>query len=272
MFRPRELHSHLLNLGAFPKKRLSQNFLIDGNILQKIVHTAKIEKGDCILEIGPGPGALTEALLKRGARVLAVEKDPLFVPSLQNRFPQACIMQGDFLKLSFSDLFQEKTSPWKVVANLPYHLTTPILVRLLSLFPEVDTLTLMVQKEVGERLVAAPKTKAYSRLTLFTHFYSEPKFCFSVSPGSFYPKPSVSSCVMHLTLKSPPKVSSEKGLFEMIGKAFQQRRKMLRTSLKTLFSTVRVERALHALCLPETARPEELSLREFIALFEDIRH
>lgn len=273
LFRPSELYPYLQELGACAKKSLSQNFLIDGNILKKIVVVAEVTPGDFILEIGPGPGALTQALLKSGAHVLAVEKDALFAKGLSNlqaKYPHLEVIEGDFLKLSLPDLLKERKKNCKVVANLPYQITTPILAKLFPLMGSVLTLTVMVQKEVGMRMVAREGSKDYSRLSLFTRYYCDPKLCFSVSPNSFFPPPKVSSCVMHLKLHTPPPVSSETRFFEMVKVVFGQRRKMLRATLKTLFSKQVIEDALEALAIPNSSRPGQLSLEKLISLYEEL--
>ena len=273
LFRPSELYPYLQELGASAKKSLSQNFLIDGNILEKIIEAADVAPGDFILEIGPGPGALTQALLKRGAHVLAVEKDALFakgLSKLQAKYPDLEVLEGDFLNLNLSKLLKEREKPCKVVANLPYQITTPILAKLFPLKEYVSTLTVMVQKEVGMRMVAREGSKDYSRLSLFTHYYCVPKLCFSVSPNSFSPPPKVSSCIMHLKLHTPPPVSSETQFFEMVKVAFGQKRKMLRASLKSLYSKQMIEEALRSLSLPHTCRPQQLSLEAFISFFEKL--
>ncbi len=273
LFRPSDLYPYLKDLGASPKKSLSQNFLTDGNILDKIVRIAEVKEDDFILEIGPGPGALTQALLNQGAHVLAVEKDLLFVKGLKNlkmQHPSLEVIEEDFLKLPLEELLSKQKKTWKVVANLPYQITTPILAKLFPLFPQISSLTIMVQKEVGERMVAESGEKSYSRLSLFTQYFSSPKCCFTFSPNSFYPRPKVSSCVMHLKLHTPPAISSEKGLFELIKKAFMQKRKMLRSSLTELYRKESVEECLSQLSLFKTARPQDLSLEAFIRLYESL--
>ena len=273
LFRPSELFPYLQEIGTSAKKSLSQNYLIDGNILEKIVTTAELAKGDFILEIGPGPGALTQALLKKGASVLAVEKDALFakgLTKLQAEYSTLEVLEGDFLDLDLEKILKARKKPCKVVANLPYQITTPILAKLFPLIDHVSTITVMVQKEVGQRMVAREGSKDYSRLSLFTHYFCAPKLCFTVSPNSFYPPPKVSSCVMHLKLHTPPHVSSEKQFFETVKAAFSQKRKMLRASLKELYPKQHIEEALRALSLPHTSRPQQLSLEQFIALFENL--
>ena len=178
IYRPTELH----RLSVRAKKWLSQNFLIDRNILQKICKLAEIEKGDTVLEIGPGPGALTECLLEKGARVIAVEKDPELAEKLKRLdSAELKILCDDGLTFPLDGIPQGT----KVVANLPYHITTPLLERLITLSPQIHSLTVMVQKEVGLRMSACENTAMYSGFTLFLKAYSTPTFGFTVKPNSF---------------------------------------------------------------------------------------
>ncbi|NGX37809.1 MAG: Ribosomal RNA small subunit methyltransferase A [Chlamydiae bacterium] len=263
IYRPTELHQ----LGVRAKRRLSQNFLIDRNILQKICTTAEIKQNDTVLEIGPGPGALTEALLEKGARVIAVEKDPELAEKL-HRFDSKNleIICGDALTFPFDDI----PAGTKVVANLPYHITTPLIGRLIVRSPQIHSLTVMVQKEVGLRMCARENTAMYSSFTVFLKAYSTPTFGFTVKPRSFFPVPSVHSCVVHLRLHPFAFPFSEEAFFQLTRTAFGKRRKMITTSLKSLFSQEKIRTALVAISKKPTARPQELSLAEFGALFSEI--
>lgn len=276
-FKPSHLHAHLGGLGAKAQKKSSQNFLIDGNILKKIVSTAGVASGDVVLEIGAGAGALTGALLDKGVRLLAVEKDPLLAKGLHQISATApsslIIIEGDFLQLHVEELLQEHLQGGRrchVVANLPYHITSPILGKILPLCELIDSVTIMVQKEVGKRITAKPGSSDYGRLSLFCSFYSHPSYCFTVSPNCFFPKPKVDSCIVRLVLKKPQNIASAERLFLLIRTAFGQRRKMVRSTLSTLYESQRIEEALKKLSLPVTCRPEELSLEQFIALFEQL--
>lgn len=273
LFRPSELTSYLQELGATAKKSLSQNFLIDGNVLDKLINAASVSSGDLILEVGPGPGAITQALLKKGAHVLAVEKDALFAKGLikqQAHAPSLEVIADDFLLLDLENLLKNRDQKCKVVANLPFQITSPILAKLFPLQSLISSITVIVQKEVGERMVAAPGSKAYSRLSLFTQYYCTPTLSFTVSPNSFSPPPKVSAAVVHLKLHTPPPVSSEKGLFLLIKTAFCQKRKMLRSSLKELYPKSAIEEALRALSLSPAARPQQLTLLQFVSLFDSL--
>lgn len=255
-----ELKAFLADLGVSPKKGLSQNFLIDQNIVTKIVEEAQVEKNDYVLEIGPGPGALTEGLLKKGAEVVAVELDSVFARAL-NRFPIK-VYNEDFLEFSFEKL----AKPGKVVANLPYHITAPILTRLVPRRDLFSTLTVMVQDEVARRLTAPPKTKEYGSLSLFLQFYAELRYAFRVSRTCFYPIPNVDSAIVTLTLKEPPKVADEEAFFALIRLSFSQRRKMLKKRLVPQFGLERVTCAFQAAGIDSNARAEELTLEQFLTL------
>ena len=274
IYQPSELRLFLSQLGITPRKGLSQNFLIDGNIVRKILDAAHVTQDDVVLEIGPGPGCLTEALLERGASVYAVEKDDVLARELprlstdKDRLHTFCEDILDFeLEKHLSFLLSENKKA-KVVANLPYHLTTPILTRLVPLKEMFSSLTIMVQEEVARRMTAAPNTPDYGSLTVFLRFYTQPHYDFTVSHHCFYPAPKIDSAVVTLTLREPP-LEEEKipSFFVMTRMAFEQRRKMLRTSLKALYSSEKVEGALKELGLNPLARPENLSLEDFLNLY-----
>lgn len=265
-YQPSELRDFLSELGAFPKKRLSQNFLIDGNIGRKIVALAGVKKNEPVLEIGPGPGALTELLLESMANVTAVEMDPLFADHLK-KLGKIEVICADFLQLDLVQILQKKT---KVVANLPYRITTPILSSLLPLHSLIDTVTVMVQKEVAERFLAKPGSKEWNSFSLFIHFYADISYGFTVKKTCFYPIPKVDSAVVQFKLKQHPQVKSVERFFTLTRHAFQHRRKMLKASLKPLYKSEEVERVLENLGLRKDIRPEGLSLTDFLRFFEII--
>lgn len=275
MHRPTELLAFLDEMGVRPKKGLSQNFLTDGNILRKIVRLAGIQSQDLVLEIGPGPGALTEALLAHPIRLVAVEKDALFAEALRNRKKEICdqleVLTGDFLTLPLEETLKNRLLPSqkaKIVANLPYHLTTPILARLLPLHSLISSLTVMVQKEVADRMCSVPNTSDYSSFTLFLAFYADIDKGFTVSRQCFYPVPKVDSQVVHISLHPPPLTGeSVARFFQLTRTAFGKRRKMLRSSLKDLYPAQKVEKALALLQKPASTRPQELGLSDFLALY-----
>jgi 16S rRNA (adenine1518-N6/adenine1519-N6)-dimethyltransferase len=270
LHKPSYLRSFLKEKNLSPKKGLSQNFLIDGNIIEKTLQIAGVTRGDTIIEIGPGPGALTEALLAKGANVIAIEKDRSFgadLSRLQTEDNRLTVICDDALNCSIESLL--KGRPAKVVANLPYQITTPLLTRLLPLFPHILSVTVMVQKEFAERLMASPKTSAYGSITIFLRFYAKITAQFTVSPNCFYPKPKVYSSVIHCLLHKPPLEADVSDFFTLTRTAFQQRRKMIKTSCRSLYP--HIEKALIATHLPATARPEELSLNDFLALYNQLR-
>jgi 16S rRNA (adenine1518-N6/adenine1519-N6)-dimethyltransferase len=274
IYKPSELHQFLNQIGAFPKKGLSQNFLIDGNILRKIVTAAQVEPGDIVLEIGPGPGSLTEELLKSGAHIIAVEKDPVFAKALERlKTPGNTldIFCDDILIFPVEKELAPRLSPSKkakIIANLPYHLTTPIIAQLITQKHLFSTLVLMVQDEVARRFTAQPKTSEYSSFTVFLNFYSRPHYAFTVNSSCFYPKPKVNSAIVLLELKEPPAVSDVESFFILTRTAFKHRRKMLRSSLRDIYSPGTIESALTSIGLSPKARPEELSLDQFLLLFK----
>lgn len=278
IYKPGELREFLDSLSISPKKGLSQNFLIDGNILRKIIAEAQITPGEIVIEIGPGPGSLTEQLLNSGAHVIAIEKDKILAKALErlktgNR--QLDVYNDDILTFPLEDILIPLLSEGrkaKVIANLPYHLTTPIIVRLVKMRQMFSSLIIMVQDEVARRFVALPKTSAYSSFTVFLNFYSIPKYLFTISQNCFYPIPKVNSALVSITLKEPPHVSDEEAFFAITRRSFEHRRKMLRSSLRDLYPPAAIEAALIDIGKTSTARPEELSLDEFIKLLSKLHH
>lgn len=271
---PTELNKFLAENGLTAKKSSSQNFLIDGNIVRKIVAEANISQDDLVIEIGPGPGALTEALLETGCQVLAIEKDNQLA-TLLKRFSTDSnkleILSDDFLEVPLEEILRKRLRPGqkaKVVANLPYHITTPILIKLLLLQELFSDLILMVQREVADRFVAKVGNKDYSSFTLFLQFFSKVHYCFTIEPSCFQPRPTIQSAVVHLVLQPVPQVENQDLFFQLTRTAFQQRRKMMRASLKALFPSKKIEEALEKIGLNPLSRPEELSLEQFIKLHQ----
>jgi 16S rRNA (adenine1518-N6/adenine1519-N6)-dimethyltransferase len=253
-----ELIPFLKSVDARPRKHLSQNFLVDPKIINKIIQMAEVEPGEEVLEIGPGPGALTAALLERGAYVYAIEMDPIFARELA-RFDNGRlrVSQCDFLK------FPMKTLPnqIKVVANLPYHITTPIIEKLFA--SSFSSITIMVQKEVADRMIATAGSKEIGSLSHFVQFYSRIHSSMLVPPSSFYPQPKVDSTVVRLDYRNPPEVDSNQ-FFNLMHQAFQKRRKMLTSSLP--FPRDRIQNALIDLGIRTDARPEVISLDQWVEL------
>lgn len=273
LYKPSELIAFLESLGIAPKKGLSQNFLIDGNILQNILKAADLQPGDQVLEVGPGPGALTEALLNAGASVVAVEMDRILAEAL-NRFSSPShhlrIINQDILKAPWETIhasFPDSKKKIKLIANLPYHITTPVLTRFIPLHQEIESIVVMVQDEVGKRMAAAPGTPDFGSLSLYLSFYAHAHYAFKVGRKCFFPAPKVDSAIVKLTLQPPPEGINPEIFFSMTRHAFQHRRKVVRSSLKAEFPGHDIEKILDELHLPALVRPEELSLDQWIQLY-----
>ncbi|MFC7705036.1 16S rRNA (adenine(1518)-N(6)/adenine(1519)-N(6))-dimethyltransferase RsmA [Plastorhodobacter daqingensis] len=260
--------------GLSAKKQLGQNFLLDLNLTAKIARQAGDLSGADVLEIGPGPGGLTRGLLAEGARrVLAVEKDARCLPALAEiaaAYPGRLeVINADALDL---DVTAHLTPPIKVVANLPYNVGTELLIRWLTPAawpPFWDSLTLMFQKEVAERIVARPGSKAYGRLALLVQWRAEARIVMTLPPEAFTPAPKVHSAVVHVTRREAPLYPADERILSRVTAAgFNQRRKMLRASLKGVAPDI--ERHLVTAGIPPTARAEEISLEAFCALARSI--
>lgn len=256
------------------KKALGQNFLLDLNLTAKIARLAGDLTGSDVLEIGPGPGGLTRGLLAEGARrVVAVEKDARCLPALAeiaDAYPgRLQVVQGDALDFDPSGL----RAPVRIVANLPYNVGTELLVRWLTppVWPPFwSSLTLMFQREVADRIVARPGTKAYGRLALLAQWRAQAQIVLTLPPEAFTPAPKVSSAVVHLTALPAPRYPADPAtLSRVTAAAFNQRRKMLRAALRGL--DPQIEGRLERLGIPPTARAEEIRLEAFCALARDLK-
>ena len=259
------------------QKKFGQNFLIDTHVLDKIVLAAEITKDDFVLEIGPGIGTLTQYLCENAREVVAVEIDKMLLPILEDTlsaYQNVTVINNDILKLDLNALVQERNNgkPIKVVANLPYYITTPIVMDLFERHLPLINITVMVQKEVADRMQAAPGGKDYGALSLAVQYYAKPYIAANVPPNCFMPRPNVGSAVIKLTLheKAPIEVADERLMFKMIRASFNQRRKTLVNGLNNspelTFSKEEIASALTTLGLLENLRGEALSLEQFAQL------
>jgi 16S rRNA (adenine1518-N6/adenine1519-N6)-dimethyltransferase len=253
--------------GLDPKKNLGQNFLLDPRLTAKIARATGPLDGIHVVEIGPGPGGLTRALLEAGAaQVVAIERDHRCVAALQELvavYPDRLTIQADdALEIDPTVLVP---APRRVIANLPYNIATPLLIGWLRNITAYDALGLMFQKEVAQRLTAEPRTKAYGRLSVLTQWLAVPDMAFDIPPGAFYPPPKITSTIVHLVPRPAPLAEARiEDLERITAAAFGQRRKMLRVSLKTL--GVDTDRLIALAGVTPTARAEELAVEEFCAL------
>ena len=263
------------------KKNFGQNFLIDSNILDNIASCAGVTKDDCVLEIGPGIGSLTQVLAENARQVVAVEIDNTLIPILQQTlgdYDNITILNQDILKTDIDAIIQEKNNGRniKVVANLPYYITTPIIMDLLENERHVDSITVMVQKEVAERMQAGPKDKEYGALSVAVQYYCDANLDMIVQPSCFMPRPKVASAVITLKVLPERKVKTvdEKLFFHIVKCAFGQRRKTLMNCLFNLgnlgFTKEELTEIIQSLGWDERIRGEALGLEEFAALTDRI--
>ena len=260
------------------QKRFGQNFLIDTHVLEKIIEASKITKDDFVLEIGPGIGTMTQYLAEAAREVVAVEIDKTLIPILENDtlkdWDNVTVINEDILKVDIAALAQEKNGgkPIKVVANLPYYITTPIIMGLFENEVPVESITVMVQKEVADRMQTGPGNKDYGALSLAVQYYADPYIVANVPPNCFMPRPKVGSAVIRLTChqEKPVQVQDEKLMFNIIRASFNQRRKTLANGLKNAatldFTKEEVEAAIDALGKGASVRGETLTLEEFARL------
>ncbi len=269
--------SEVLNkFGISAQKRYGQNFLIDANILEKIVASAGITKEDTVLEIGPGIGTLTQYLAEAAKQVICVEIDKNMIPVLEYtlaEFDNVTVINQDILKADIVQILKENgAASAKVVANLPYYITTPIIMELLEKDAPIESITVMIQKEVAERMQTGPGSKDYGALSLAVAFYSNAEVKMTVSPNCFIPRPNVDSAVIRLDkLKEPAvKVNDRAEMFRIIKGAFEQRRKTLTNALShsSAYKTDKknIENALLEMGKNINIRGEELTLEEFARL------
>lgn len=259
------------------QKKFGQNFLIDTHVLDKIIAAAEITKGDFVLEIGPGIGTMTQYLCENAREVTAVEIDKKLIPILEDTlgsYDNVTVINEDILKVDIGKLAEEKNGgkPIKVVANLPYYITTPIIMGLFESHVPIDSITVMVQKEVADRMQVGPGTKDYGALSLAVQYYAKPEIVANVPPNCFMPRPKVGSAVIRLTRheKTPVEVEDEKLMFRIIRASFNQRRKTLVNGLNNApdipVSKENIAKAIQELGVSESIRGEALTLEQFAKL------
>ncbi|MDO4975798.1 MAG: 16S rRNA (adenine(1518)-N(6)/adenine(1519)-N(6))-dimethyltransferase RsmA [Eubacteriales bacterium] len=274
---PQETIAVLQKYGFNFQKKFGQNFLIDTHVLEKIIDAAEIGPDDFVLEIGPGIGTMTQYLCEAAREVVAVEIDQKLIPILADTlsaYNNVTVINDDILKVDLNAIAAEKNGgkPIKVVANLPYYITTPIIMGLFEKEVPVESITVMVQKEVADRMQVGPGTKDYGALSLAVQFYAEPYIVANVPPNCFMPRPAVGSAVIRLTKypERPVQVKDSKFMFRLIRASFNQRRKTLQNGLhnssELQISKEKVVQALESMGLPATVRGEKLSLEEFARL------
>lgn len=261
------------------QKKYGQNFLIDTGVLEKIIREAGVTKDDFVLEIGPGIGTMTQYLCESAREVAAVEIDKALIPILKDTlspYDNVTVINEDILKVDINRLAQEKNGgrPIKVVANLPYYITTPIIMGLFESHVPIDSITIMVQKEVADRMKTGPGSKDYGALSLAVQYYADPQIVANVPPNCFMPRPKVGSAVIRLKRHAQPvvNVTDEKLMFRLIRASFNQRRKTLANGLKNApdipLEKEEIEAVITELGKPLTIRGEALTLEEFAALSE----
>ena len=267
----------LQKYGFVFQKRFGQNFLIDTHVLDRIIQASEITKDDFVLEIGPGIGTMTQYLADAAREVTAVEIDDALIPILQDTLKEwdnVSVIHGDILKTDIRKIADEKNQgrPIKVVANLPYYITTPIIMGLFESHVPVDSITVMVQKEVADRMQTGPGSKDYGALSLAVQYYAKPEIVAIVPPNCFMPRPNVGSAVIRLTRHKevPVQVNDEKLMFKIIRASFNQRRKTLANGLNNApdihLSKEVIQESIEELGVPVTIRGEALTLQQFAQL------
>ena len=264
---PRRLRELLDRHGVRPKKSLGQNFVVDPNTIRKVVETASVDPEDRVLEIGPGAGSLTLGLAPRAAHVTAVEVDTRLLPVLEDVLASTdnvSVIQADAMEMDLGAIDADK-----VVANLPYNVATPVVLRLLEEAPRVRDLVVMTQKEVGERLAAPPGSKTYGAPTVAVGFFATARIAASISRRAFWPVPNVDSVLIHVTRRAEPLGTSYGELRTVLRAAFGQRRKSLRNSLAAMAGgTAEAEAALATALVDPAFRPEQLDTEAFVRVSE----
>lgn len=265
------------------QKKFGQNFLIDTHVLERIISEAGVTENDFVVEIGPGIGTMTQYLCEAAGAVAAVEIDKNLIPILHDtlsEYDNVEIINEDILKVDIAALVEEKNGgkPIKVVANLPYYITTPIIMGLFESHVPIESITVMVQKEVADRMQCGPGSKDYGALSLAVQYYAKPEIVANVPPNCFMPRPNVGSAVIRLTRheKPPVEVIDEKLMFRLIRASFNQRRKTLVNGLKNAsdltFTKDQIETAIKAIGQPLTIRGEALTLEQFAQLANQLKN
>ncbi|XP_020219349.1 ribosomal RNA small subunit methyltransferase, chloroplastic [Cajanus cajan] len=263
--------------GRFPRKSLGQHYMLNSDINEQLAGAAGVEQGDVVLEIGPGTGSLTNVLLNSGAFVLAVEKDKHMAALVSERFSSTGkfkVLTEDIVKCHvrshMSSLVDPESRNAKVVANIPFNISTDVIKLLLPMGDIFSEVVLLLQEETAMRLVVSSlRTPEYRPINIFVNFYSDPEYKLKVPRTNFFPQPNVDAAVVSFKLKLPseyPQVSSTKSFFSMVNSAFNEKRKMLRKSLQHICTSLEIEEALTSIGLLATSRPEELTLDDFVKL------
>jgi 16S rRNA (adenine1518-N6/adenine1519-N6)-dimethyltransferase len=272
------IKQELREYGLFPKKRLGQHFLVDRNILSKVIRTAEVGKEDVVLEVGPGLGEMTLALARLAKQVIAVEIDPKLAEILEKKLadcPNVELVKGDILKVDFGSFLRKEGHPVKVVANLPYQISTPLLFRFIESKEAFSTFTLMLQREVAERMVAPPGGKEYGPLSIFVQLFLDMSLRFFIKPPAFFPSPKVESAVVHMVWKGKPLLDEkdEKWFKSVVKASFSHRRKTLANALKhsELSLPDSFESRMEKVGIDPRRRPETLTIEEFIRLAEALK-
>ena len=267
------IRNELREYGLFPKKGLGQHFLIDPNILNKVILTAQVRKEDTVLEIGPGLGGMTLELARQAKRVIAIEIDPRLVEILKKKMDGILnteLVKGDILKMDFNRFYNQERHPIKVVANLPYQISAPLLFRFIESKPLFSSFTLMLQKEVAERMVASPGRKEYGPLSIFVQLLLNLSIRFIIKPSAFYPPPKVDSAVVHMEWKDQPllDIRNEPWFKKVVKASFAYRRKTLMNALKhsDLPLPENPEGRMGKIGIDPRRRPETLTIQEFASL------
>ena len=272
---PAAVRALLKEKGLSPNKGLGQNFLCDAGIIRKIADASGVTKADAVLEIGPGLGALTRELCERAERVVAVEIDAGLAEVLKETLSDkgnATVLHADFLKCDLGALHRALGGgPFRVAANLPYYITSPCIMALLTARLNIRRITVMVQREVADRLCAAPGSKDYGVLTVAAGFFSAPQRLFNVSPSCFYPRPEVESAVVQMEI-APQQDMDFEAFMDTVKALFAMRRKTVKSNLRTAgLEPQQTEAVLKAAGIDENARAETLSVRDFIAISRELK-